>query len=133
MGTYKMDMSEESDRKVLLDEGWREFKIVACEEKTSKAGNLMFVIKLKDVETSQDEDVYAIATQGKRWFLKSILGACGVAAAEDGVYDWSISDIENKIISGRVQHIEEEYTNRESKIVTSKKAKIVEIKEAVPF
>lgn len=123
-----MDMSGEKEKGELLPEGWRKFSITGCEEKTSKAGNMMFVITLTDLEKNQTEDVYAIATAGKRWFLKSILKACSVPASADGVYDWDIADIIDKTILGKVEHIDESWINREGDTVTSKKAKITTVK-----
>jgi len=128
--SYRHDMSKESKKKALLPEGWRPFKITACEEKVSKKGNDMFVFTFTDIETGQDEEVYAIAAQGKRWFLKGILSACGVAAAEDGVYDWDMVDVMNKAIRGYVVHEEEEWINRQGETIVTKKSKINDTMEA---
>lgn len=127
--SYKMDMSKEQDKKILLPAGWRRFKITSCEEKVSKSGNDMFVFNFKDCETQQSEEVYAIATQGKRWFLKSILGACGVEAAQDGIYEWDIPDVLDQYVMGRVEHFDEEWIDREGKTRQTKKGKIVEVKK----
>ena len=124
---YKMDMSHEKDKKELLPEGWRAFEILECSEETSKAGNLMFKFKILDIETQQEEEIYAIATEGKRWFLKQILLACGIAE-KDGLFDWDIPDVLTKTIMGRVAHQNEEWINREGKTVNSLKHKIVEVK-----
>jgi len=129
---YKMDMSKESKKKVLLPEGWRAFKIIGCEEKVSKQGNDMFVFTFLDLETMTQDEIYAIATQGKRWFLKSVLAACGVAAAQDGVYEWDMQDVMNKVISGYVEHEEEEWINRKGESIVSKKSKVTDITEAGP-
>jgi hypothetical protein len=126
---YRYDMSKEKDKGVLLPEGWRRFKVTACEEKVSKSGNDMFVLTFMDCETRQSEEVYAIATQGKRWFLKSILSACGIEAAQDGIYEWDIPDILDQYVQGRVEHFEEEWIDRSGKSRTTKKGKIVEVKE----
>lgn len=125
--SYRMDFSDEPDKKKLLPEGWRRFQITQCIESISKAGNQMFQFKLKDIETEQVEEVFAIATQGKRWFLKSILKACDVKAGQDGIYEWDIENVLDKIIAGRVQHINESWINREGESIAAKKAKIVEI------
>ena len=127
---YRHDMSRESEKKALLPEGWRQFKIHACEEQTSSKGNPMFKFTFFDMELGQEKDVYAIAVQGKRWFLKQILAACGVAAAEDGVYEWDIPDVLEKVMSGRVEHFDDEWINREGKTILTKKDKIAEIQEA---
>ena len=130
MGKYQHDMSGESKKNAPLPEGWRRFKITACVEKTSKQGNEMFVFNFTDLETKQVEEVYAIATQGKRWFLKMILAACNIPASEDGVYDWDIIDILDQEVLGLVKHEQEEWINRDGKTVTSTKGKIIEVGEA---
>jgi hypothetical protein len=124
-------MSQERERKGALPEGWRRFKIVACQEGISKAGNEQFIMTFRDCETQQDEPVYAIAVQGKRWFLKSILSACGIEAAKDGVYDWDIIDILDQYVLGRVEHVQEDpWIDREGKTRPgATKGKIVEIKQ----
>ena len=53
---YRHDMSQETDRKELLPEGWREFEILSCEEQVSKQGNDMFKFVFVDVETRQEEE-----------------------------------------------------------------------------
>ena len=129
MGKYRMDMSGESERHELeLPNGWREFVISDCREEQSKAGNDMFIFTLTDKETGQMGDLYAIATEGKRWFLKAILKACTVKAAADGVYDWEIEDVLDKVVMGKVVNEEETFINREGDSVTKNKSKVVEIK-----
>lgn len=125
---YSHDMSEEKEKGALLPEGWREFEILGCVEHISKKGNEGFKFTFADVETHQEEEVYAIAVKKKRWFLKSILRACDVKASQDGVYDWDIPDVEGRIIRGRVEHQEETWINRNNQEVTTTKHKIVEIK-----
>lgn len=134
MGDYQHDMSKEKEKGLWL-EGWREFEIVECVEHTSKAGNEGFKFTFSDAETYQENDIYATAVPKKRWFLKSILKACGVPASQDGVYDWSISDVKGKFIRGRVEHYPDEWVNRDSKTVVTTKHKVAEIKamsEEVP-
>lgn len=119
-----MDMSGESKKRVLLPEGWRNFEILTCVEELSKAGNQMFKIRVADVETSNEEDIYAIAVQGKRWYLKQLLTACGVAAGQDGVYKWDIPDILGRIVRGKVEHYKDEWINRENRTVVNTKHKV---------
>ena len=128
---YNMNMQDEKKPsiKVLLPEGWRKFKIVGCEEKTSKAGNLMFVITAQDELTGYDDTWYAIAEPKKRWFLKSVLSACGCKAAEDGVYNWEISDILNKWVEGFITHEDNEWINREGETIKTKQHRVSDIKE----
>lgn len=127
MSDYSMDMKNEkapSTRK-LLPEGNREFQVVTCEEQTSKSGNKMFKVGLKDKETSYVTDVYLVATEGKRWALKSLLTACGSEAGQDGVYNWSKSDIMDKHISATVEHEENSYIDREGNKKEGKQHRIV--------
>jgi len=129
--TYNHDMKDEHkpNIKQLLPEGWRKFKIVGCEERTSKAGNLMFVITAQDLITGYEDTWYAIAEQGKRWFLKSILAACKCPASEDGVYSWDVKDIMNKNIEGLVIHEDNEWINRDGETIKGKQHRITDIKE----
>ena len=126
---YSMDMSGETERKGLLPEGWRRFKITSCKEQVSKSGNDMFVFSFLDCERQQEEEIYAIAVPKKRWFLKSILSACGVEAAEDGVYNWEIQDVLDQYVMGRVEHSQEDWIDRDNKPRTTTKGRIVEVKE----
>lgn len=129
--SYEMDMSQEKKPNIkrLLPEGRRDFEIVGCEEKTSKSGNIMFVFECKDIETGYIDTWYAVAEQGKRWFLKSILSACGCEAGKDGVYEWDISDVIGKNISGLVIHEDNEYINREGEKVKRKQHKIQDVSD----
>jgi hypothetical protein len=128
-----MNMTGEQEKKKLLPEGWREFRIMDCVEQISKQGNEMFKFILRDIETQQDDEVYAIAVQGKRWFLKQILTACGIAAGQDGIYEWDIPDVLDKVITGYVSHQEEEWINREGTTVKTTKHKITEVSVKTPF
>jgi len=129
---YSMDMSKEQKKKPLLPEGWRPFKIVGCEESMSKAGNEMFIFTFMDIETKQEAEIYAVSVPKKRWFLKAILAACGVDAAEDGVYNWDIPDVMEKAVSGYVEHEDKEWVNRNNETVVSKKSKITDVEEIDP-
>lgn len=127
---YSMDMKGEKapKRKKLLPEGWRKFSILDCKESTSKGGNQMFVFTIQDCDTGYEEDIYAVATQGKRWFLKTILSAVGCQAGEDGVYDWEIGQVINKEFMGLVEHEDNEYVNREGETIKGKQHRITEVK-----
>lgn len=127
---YQMDMSGESERHEFdnLPDGWRTFEISDCKEGTSKAGNEQFIFVFTDKETGQQGDVYAIATQGKRWFLKQVLTACGVKAGQDGVYDWDIEDVLGKEVSGKVVNVDDEWIDREGETQTATKPKINQVK-----
>lgn len=125
-----MNMSNESKTKALIPEGIRPFKIIACEEKVSKQNNAMFVFIFKDLETNIEREVYAVATEGSRWFLKSILAACLVPAAEDGVYEWDLHDVMEKIVAAEVTHYDDTWEKRNGEKVVTKKDKIAEVSEA---
>ena len=128
---YSMDMENEKkpNVKMLLPEGWREFKLANAEEQTSKAGNPMIVITAEDRETGYCDTWYAITTAGKRWFLKLILESCKCDAAEDGKYDFDLSDIIGKNVQGLSVHEDNEWINREGETITTKQHKIVDIRE----
>lgn len=126
---HNMKDEKRPNIKKLLPEGWRLFEIVDAEEQTSKSGNQMIVITAKDMETGYEDTWYAVAEPKKRWFLKTILDACGCAASEDGVYDWELSDILNKSISGLVEHEDNKWINRNGDEVIQQQHKIVEVQE----
>lgn len=129
---YQHDMSDEPKPKIkrLLPEGWRKFLITAGREETSKGGNPMIIFGVKDIETGYEEDIYAITTKGKRWFLKQILSAVGCVGGEDGMYEWDIKDVVNHEIMGLVVHEPNEYINREGTTIKTTQHKIAEVKEA---
>lgn len=126
----QMDMSQEKApvRKKLMPEGWRKLTIIECEPSVSKGGNDMFIITWRDQETGYEEKVYAVATQGKRWFLKTILTACGIPAGKDGIYDWNTSDIIGKEIIGLFEHEPNEYINRNGETVKTTQHRLTEVK-----
>jgi len=127
--SYEHDMNDEKPPKRLLDKGWRKFTVKTCTEEQSKAGNDMFIITLLDQETDYIDTIYLISTEGKRWALKNLLAACGVAAAADGVYKWDIADIINKEVSGLIGHEPNEYINRSGDTVKTTQHRIIEFKE----
>jgi len=129
----KMDMSQEKEQKELLPEGWRTFKVIDVKEKTSKQGNPMLEWLLRDEGTGQDETVFAVSVQGKRWFLKNMLKACGVTILDGDIYDFELADLKDKLIAGEVKHYDEKWINREGVEVNSKKAKITNFSEEIPF
>lgn len=125
---YSYDMKGEKKPRVVLEEGWRKFKVTDCEEMTSKAGNSMFLVSLEDTETGGFLDVYCVATPKKRWLLKSLLSACGIEAAKDGIYNFDIPDLLEKEVMGKVENSDEEWINREGDTVVTPKSKIAEFK-----
>src|SRR3990167_9487772 len=107
MSEFDMREERKPTMKKLLPEGWREFKIVGCgDEVKSKKGNNQYIIRLRDIETGYEEDIYAVSEPKKRWFLKEILDACGVGH-EEGVYKFEpplSQHLISKIINGLVEH-----------------------------
>src|SRR3990167_1469840 len=126
----KMDMSKEQapKRKYLLPEGWRRFTILSCEPSVSKSGNAMFLIDVQDDEKNYVDTLYAVSVEGKRWFLKMILTACGVLAGQDGVYDWEAKDIIGKKVMGLVEHEPNTWINRAGVEIKTTQHRIVEFK-----
>ena len=125
-----MDMTQEIEPNKVFEEGWHDWEVVKVEEQTSQAGNQMFKISLALADKpSEGIAVYAVAEQGKRWFLKQLLRACDCAAGEDGIYDWSEEDIEGQAVSGRIENAKETWVDREGKIRETLKSKIVEFRK----
>lgn len=130
--SYDMDMNGEDKMVFEMLDGWHDFEIVKLEEQTSKQGNLMFVAKVVSAENvGIGTDVYLVAEKGKRWFLKQLLAACDCTPDDAGHFIWDISDVENKIVQGRVEHNQEDdWIDRQGKNQKGKlKAKIVEFKK----
>ena len=117
MAKYKHDMSGEKARGALLEEGWHDFLVKNVVFGISKTGgNEQFIITLKEAQTGDELDVYAIAVQGKRWFLKMFLAAMSIPASADGVYEWDTSDVIGLYVSGRIEHEQSDpWTDREGK------------------
>jgi hypothetical protein len=130
MGKHVMDMTQETEPNKVFTEGWHDWEVVKVEEETSKAGNQMFKISLVLADKpAEGTVVYAVAEQGKRWFLKQLLIACDCPAGEDGVYDWSEEDVEDHTVSGRVENAKETWIDREGKTRETLKSKIVEFRK----
>jgi len=129
---YQMNMNEEKEPKlkILLPKGWQKFIIKKCYESKSKAGNVMFIFDVLHVKSNSllIDEIYAVATPGKRWFLKSILSVCGISASEDGNYSWDIPDVIDKEFMGFVEHEDNQYYNREGTLVQEKVSRIIRIK-----
>lgn len=132
MGSYQDDMSAEKRPPTLLPEGERRLIITEMIEQTSKKGNRMFMTTVEDVGTKKSMTVYLVAEPKKRWLLKSLLSACEIPAGQDGIYDWSITDVIGKTVIGMVEHYEEEWTNRDNETVKTKKANITEFIKYTP-
>ena len=131
MSKYSMDMNNEQRPKIkkLLDAGWRKFKIISGREQISKQRNEMIVLEVEDVKTGYREDWYCVSVKGRRWFLKSILSACGISAGQDGVYEWYMHDIYDKEVAGLVVHEPNEYINRDGNTVKTTQHRVQEVKK----
>jgi hypothetical protein len=125
---YSMDMTGEESFGQLVPEGLRKMQITRCVKAISKSNNNeMFIITFLDLEIFKSVDMYAITTPGKRWFLKMILDACHVGAAADGVYNWSESEIIDKVVLVRVKHIPNDWTNNKGELIKAQKEKFVTV------
>ncbi len=126
-----MNMKGEKMR-TLVNEGWHDFEIVKIKEETSKAGNQMFIASVALADNPQQGlDVYLVAEEGKRWFLKQLLIACGIEPDVEDNFSWDIPDVEGKTVQGRIEHVNEEWIDREGKTRNTPKAKLVEFKRLV--
>lgn len=134
---FRHDMSKETNPMQQFPEGWHEYIITDCNEQISKQGNEMFKITLQVAkDPTITGDIYAIATRGKRWFLKQILTACEVPAGKDGIYEWDTNDVINKHILANGVAQQEEWLDREGNKRVSTKVKIVGVRslqEEIPF
>jgi hypothetical protein len=129
----QFDMREEKKpvRRRLLDKGWRNFNIIGCSEETkSKAGNNKYIITIQDIDTQYEEEIHVVSEPKKRWFLKSILDACGLEC-KDGIYNFEpplSKNLVGKQIQGLVEWEDNTWINRDGETVTTKQHKIVEVR-----
>lgn len=131
----QMDMRDEKKpfRKKLIPEGWRIIIINSCDEGKSKAGNAQYVIGIQDIKLGYEDMIYAVSEPKKRWFLKTILDACGVECIE-GIYNFTpplSKTLVGKTIMAFFEHEPNSYINREGVEVTTTQHRIVEVKEFV--
>lgn len=126
MGDYKDDMSEEKKPAGVLPEGIRLIRITEMIKGVSKAGNNQFVTTIEDIKTRKSMNVWLVAEPKKRWMLKSLLTAVGVPAGQDGVYDWSTTDVIGKSVLANIEHYKEPWVNREGNEVLLDKCKVTE-------
>jgi len=133
MPSYDMKDEKKPMNKKLLPEGWRRFVVLSAKEDTSSKGNKMIVATLQDEITGQSEDCYMITPQGKRWYLKAFLAACGVPVADGEVYSFEFVDLVGKIVGGLVEHFQDDWIDRENKPRTTTKHKIADFREEAQF
>lgn len=126
MGEYKDNLSGEKKPFSLMPEGHRQVIVTEMIEGKSKSGNNMFTVTLEDIKTKTEMLVWLVNEPKKRWMLKSLLLAVELPAGEDGVYEWSKSDVIGKQVTAIVEHYSEPWINRDGVEVTSNKAKVTE-------
>lgn len=126
MGDYQDDMSNEKKPSSLLPEGLRTVRVIEMIAGLSKAGNKQFVTTIEDTKTRDSMQVWLVNEPKKRWLLKSLLVAVKAPAGQDGVYDWSVTDVLNKSVIAKVVHYQEPWINKEGVEVLINKAKVSE-------
>ncbi len=126
MGDYKDDMSQEKKPASILPEGLRSVRVTEMIKGVSKAGNNQFVTTIEDLQTRESMQVWLVAEPKKRWMLKSLLEAINLPASQDGVYDWSTTDVIGKVVVAHVKHYKEPWVNREGNEVLLDKCKVSE-------
>ncbi len=126
MGDYKDNMSEEKKPASILPEGLRTVRVTEMIKGLSKAGNNQFVTTIEDTQTRESMQVWLVSEPKKRWMLKSLLAAVKAPASEDGVYDWSTTDVIGKKVIANIKHYKEPWINREGNEVMLDKCKVSE-------
>lgn len=123
---YSHNMRGEKEPNAIFEDGWHQFEVVDIKEEISKNANEMFVISLAlSSNPRMGTDVYAIAVEGKRWFLKMFLDACGIQPDEAGDYNWDKEDVIGKNIEGLVENQEETWLDRNGNEKKTPKSKII--------
>lgn len=130
MSPYNMEMGNEKMPNKQLPAGNRTVTVVSMAEEKSKAGNMMFVTRLKDNQTGVESNVYLVAEKGKRWLLKQLLTAVGIQQDNDGNFIWDIPDVVGKTAMAVVEQSPEKWINREGEEIESMKSRVVEFMEA---
>jgi len=134
MKKYSFDMSNEQAPSSGFPAGKNKCIITKCEESTSKAGNVMFILTLTlESDPAVTMTVYAVATPKKRWLLKQLLSVCDVKAAANGVYDFEVSDVLNKTITACVKIEPENWIDRDGNPRTTNKSRVYGFEPAIPF
>lgn len=126
MGDFKDDMSGEKKPSAILPEGLRTVRVTEMIKGLSKAGNNQFVTTIEDIETRQSMQVWLVAEPKKRWMLKSLLAAVEAPASQDGVYDWSLTDVIGKTVIANIKHYKEPWINKEGVEVMLDKCKVAD-------
>lgn len=126
---YSQNMSNEKapKRKMLLPEGKRIFTIKAVARNVSKQQNEMFEFTVVDDETKYEEVWYAVAVEGKRFFLKQILSACGVVADKAGVFKWNDKSVVGKKVLAELVHEPNDYVNRRGETIKGLQHRVIDV------
>lgn len=130
---YRDDMSQDMG-KWLPDEDWHDLLIVSLEEGMSQEGNPKFVLTIASVvDPGQGFNQHLTNIPGKRWLLRQLLEACGIEPEKDEtgkkIYNWDVSDVEGKIVSGKIVHDVTPFIGRDSNEIIIPKAKIIQFKK----
>jgi hypothetical protein len=111
---------------VLLPDGWQKVLVVDCKIETSKNGNEMYVITTDHPETGSTDITYAVTKKGKRWLLKSFLGACGFQKDEKGIYkDVTPEACIGITVEAQNKAEDNEFTTRDGETIVEKRNKFV--------
>ncbi len=134
MGKHSYDMSKESERLDMeLKDGVYKFEIVSIEEKVSSQQNDMLVMQVAlDSDPSQGSTVYMVTQEGKRWFLKQLLEACGITQNQEGNYDFDTDELIGKLVEAKVVNVNDEWVDRNGATQSKMKSKIVKFINAKP-
>lgn len=130
MGDYQDDMSEEKKPASILPEGLRTVRVTEMIKGVSKAGNSQFVTTIEDVKTRESMQVWLVAEPKKRWMLKALLGAVNAPASQNGVYDWSTTDVIGKTVIANIKYYKEPWINRYGNEVMLDKCKVADFLQA---
>lgn len=129
MGDYQDNMNEERRPPVLLPEGHRQVRVTEMIFGFSKKGNKQFITTIEDIKTRKSMQIWLVAEPKKRWMLKSLLNAIGIAGGQDGVYDWSANDVIGHTVTAAIEHVQEPWINTQGETVNQTKAKVTEFLE----
>ncbi len=123
----RTDMSDEENP--YIGEGGKEdaivVKVILIDKDKSKSGNPYFLWNLRidnGPNQGQTIDARTTAIKGKRWLLKQGLDACGIQSNKDGVYEYSLDDLKDKLISINIRVFEDSYVTKmgEEKKITKR-------------
>lgn len=133
------DMTDDVGRNTWLPpEGWVDVEVVKMIEGISKQNNPKYTVDFASAVNPGEglqQDLTNIP--GKRWLVRSLIEACGIVpetvfdeetGKERKIYNWEISDIEGKTVSGKIIHEPNDWRDRNNIEHHDKKAKFVQFK-----